>query len=385
MSYLRGDLPQALEAYADAGAQFDALGITSVDLVLDQATSYLAGGLADDALAVAEQALVARPLLARERADLLVSVAESALAAGDWSRAASAADEGAALMRAQSRHAPSLEADLFAITARDRAGTARRSAAAPRRAAGRTGCARPRCRSCAQALLLGARLARDVRSARAAALADEWLDEASASRRARTHAVRALGWLALAQRRDAAGDSRRRAAGVRPRPPGARRAPGDPRQPGAARGDVGPRRRARRARHPDGPGVGRQPPPAPVVRALARQRARGAVGRRRRTTRRRPPTSPPCAPSTSVLAEARAEGERTDQLQARVTRLEQSVRRRLLHARGTGETAAVARRRRAPRRAAPRTTPCWSSWPRSTASLPRPRRRARPRPPPARR
>ena len=122
MSYLRGDLPQALEAYADAGAQFDALGITSVDLVLDQATSYLAGGLADDALAVAEQALIARPLLARERADLLVSVAESALAARDWPRAASAADEGSALMRAQSRHAPSLEADLFAIAARTELG-----------------------------------------------------------------------------------------------------------------------------------------------------------------------------------------------------------------------------------------------------------------------
>ncbi len=41
------------------------------------------------------------------------------------------------------------------------------------------------------------------------------------------------------------------------------------------------------------------------------------------------------------LAQARAQGERTDQLQARVTRLEQSMRQRLLHARGTGETASA--------------------------------------------
>ncbi len=206
VSYLRGDLPQALEAYADAGAQFDALGITSVDLVLDQATSYLAGGLADDALAVAEQALAARPLLARERADLLVSVAESALAARDWARAASAADEGAALMRAQSRHVPSLEADLFAIAARIEQG----QPAGPLLRRAERLVHRMREASMpqlAQALLLGARLARDVRSARAAALADQWLEEASASRHARTHAVRALGWLALAQRRDAAGDA----------------------------------------------------------------------------------------------------------------------------------------------------------------------------------
>jgi hypothetical protein len=40
------------------------------------------------------------------------------------------------------------------------------------------------------------------------------------------------------------------------------------------------------------------------------------------------------------LAEARASGEPTERLQSRVTRLEQSVRQRLLHTRGTGATAA---------------------------------------------
>ena len=217
VSYLRGDLPQALEAYADAGAQFDALGITSVDLVLDQATSYLAGGLADDALAVAEQALAARPLLARERADLLVSVAESALAAGDWPRAASAADEGSALMRAQSRHAPSLEADLFAIAARAEQGQPagpllRRAERLVHRMREAVDAAARRRRCCWGRGWRGT-CARPAR----AALADEWLDEASASRRC-PHPRRPRAGLARAGAAPRRRRGRRRgAAGVRPR------------------------------------------------------------------------------------------------------------------------------------------------------------------------
>ena len=104
------------------GAFFDSRGMTNVDLVLDQVAAYLSGGLAQDALAVVESALVARPLQPREEADLLVAVAGAALAADDWDRAVSAADEGSSLLRAQSRHVHRLEADLLSITARDRAG-----------------------------------------------------------------------------------------------------------------------------------------------------------------------------------------------------------------------------------------------------------------------
>ena len=87
--------------------------MTNVDLVLDQVAAYLSGGLAQDALAVVESALVARPLQPREEADLLVAVAGAALAADDWDRAVSAADEGSSLLRAQSRHVHRLEADLL--------------------------------------------------------------------------------------------------------------------------------------------------------------------------------------------------------------------------------------------------------------------------------
>ncbi|MCF6377193.1 CHAT domain-containing protein [Nocardioides KLBMP 9356] len=339
VSYLRGDLPEALEAYADARAQFDALGMTNVDLVLDQATSYLAGGLASDALAVVEQALVARPLLARERADLLVSVAESALAARDWERAASAADEGASLMRAQSRHAPSLEADLFATAARAELGHP--SAALLRRAERVvTRMREARMPQLPQALLLGARLARAVRSPRAAALADAWLDEASGYRRAPHRAVRALGWLALAQRRDAAGDNGGvlracdrglRALDEHQASLGSHELRALMSGHGAALAELGTRTALASG------------DPRHLLQWSERWRANALVV---------PSTAGAQDPETAAdlaalraqhqaLAAARAQGERTDQLQARVTRLEQAVRRRLLNARGSGVTASA--------------------------------------------
>ena len=54
--------------------------------MVDRVDAYLAGGLADDALTVAEEALEARPLLPTERADLLVYLSDAALAAGGAAR-----------------------------------------------------------------------------------------------------------------------------------------------------------------------------------------------------------------------------------------------------------------------------------------------------------
>ena len=186
---------------------FDVSGMTNVDLVLDQVAAYLSGGLAQDALAVVEAALVARPLQPREEADLLVAVAGAALAADDWDRAASAADEGSSLLRAQSRHVHRMEADLLSITARDRAGEPpapllRRAAARRRRGCARRG--RPSCRrpsSSVQVWRAGSG------PARAAGLASDWLAEAADYRRASTGSERALGWLAQARARELAGDS----------------------------------------------------------------------------------------------------------------------------------------------------------------------------------
>lgn len=337
LSFLRGDLPRALELYADASARFDELGITSVDLVLDQATSYLAGGLAGDALTVTEEALVARPLVPRERADLLASVAEAALATRDWARATTAADEAVVLMRAQSRDVGRIEADLFAITARVEAG----APAAPllRRVEGLV----DRMRAAGmpqlpQALLLGARLAGRVRSARAAALADAWLEEASASRRARTRSVRAVGWLAQAQRRSAAGDGGGvmracdrglRALDEHQATLGSHELRAVMTGHGTALAELGTRTAL-------ASGSSRR-----LLQWSERWRANALVVPSA-AAERDPATVADLAALRAQhqqLAEARAKGERTDQLQARVTRLEQSMRQRMLHARGTGETA----------------------------------------------
>ena len=269
LSFLRGDLPRAFELYAEASEGFDTLGITSVDLVHDRATAYLAGGLAGDALAVVEQALVARPLVPRERPDLLVSIAQAALAAGDWQRAISAADEGSALLRAQSRELHRWEADLLAMTARAEAGHP--PAPLLRRVEGLVERLREAARpELPHALLLGARLAGRVRSERAAALADGWLDEASGYRRAGTGSARALGWLALAQRRRSSGDSGGvlRACDLGLRAVDEHRSTLGSQELRAVMSR--PRHPAGRARHPYGPGLGRRPAAPAVVGALAR-------------------------------------------------------------------------------------------------------------------
>ncbi len=337
LAAIRGDLPQALERYADAAKRYDDLGVTNVDLVLDQAAAYLSGGLAHDALAAVEAALVARPLQAREHADLLVAVAEAALAAGDWQRAVSAADEGSALLRAQSRSVRRLEADLLALTARERAG----EPAAPllrRVEKVVVGLREARAPELPHALLLGAGLARRVRSTRADGLATAWLAEAATSRRASTSAVRALGWLAQALLREESGDTRGvlracdlglRALDAHQATLGSQELRAGSSGHGASLAELGTRtalasgdarqllrwsERWRATALTTSAGQGDHDP-----RALADLAALRAQRRR--------------------LDEARAEGAATDGLEARAVRLEQQVRRRLLQARGSGVAA----------------------------------------------
>ena len=339
LAFLRGDLPRALEQYAAAAARFDSLGITNVDLVLDQSAAYLSGGLAQDALAVVESALAARPLQPREHADLLVSVADAALAAGDWDRAGSAADEGSTLMRAQSRRVHRLEADLLAITARDRAGD--RPAPLLRRAQRIVdGMRETRAPQLPHALLLGAGLARRVRSAQAARLGSDWLADAASYRRAPTGSVRALGWLAQARAREAAGDSggvlRACELGLRALDDhqatlGSQELRAGSAGHGAALAELGTRTAM-------SGGDARQ-----LLRWSERWRAT-ALATPARSAGHDPETRADLVALRAQrlrLDEARADGAPTESLEARATRLEQQVRRRLLQERGSGETAAT--------------------------------------------
>ncbi|WP_210438208.1 CHAT domain-containing protein [Nocardioides xinjiangensis] len=328
------DLPVALARYAEAGARYDALAMTSVDLVTDQCDAFLAGGLARDALTVAEQALAARPLHLPERADLLVSLADAALAAGDVERAVTAADEASRLLRGQGRDAHRVRADLLALSGRVRQG--RTSSPLLRRAERLVEQARAvRALELPQVLMLGARIARSVRSARAAALAEAWLAEAASFRHARTSAERALGWLAQAWRAELAGD------------PGAVLRACDR---GLAALDEQRATLGSQELMAVSSGHGAELAELGARTALASRDARRLLRwseRWRATALAAPPASSGHDPQTVAdlaalrtqhkrLAEARAAGEPTDRTEARAARLEQGVRQRLLQARGSG-------------------------------------------------
>jgi tetratricopeptide (TPR) repeat protein len=334
VSFLGGDLPLAFARYADAAGRFEALGVTNHELVVDRCSAYLAGGLADDAARVVEEALVARTLQPRERAELLLAVAEAALAAQDLSRATSAADEAARMLRRQGRHAWWIRAELMAVWARAEAG----APAGPllRRAERLVEAARAAgAAELAEALLVGARLARRVRSPRAAGLADAWLDEAAGYRHGGRSTTRALGWLALALRRERAGD----AAGV------LRACDRGLRALDQHRASLGSQElRALASGH------GAQLAALAVRTALASGDARRLLRwaeRWRATSLALPPATQHHDPATATelaalraqhrrLEEARASGEPTERLERRVVQLEESVRQRLLELPGTG-------------------------------------------------
>jgi tetratricopeptide (TPR) repeat protein len=334
LAYVRGDLPQALELYADANARYDAIGLTSVDLVYDRCLAYLAAGLPSDALDVVERSLVVRPLLPREEADLLLAVAEAAVAAGDWARATSAADDASRLLRRQSRHIPRLRADLLALTARAEAGLPaaallRRTERLIARMRDVQGAELP------QALLLGARLAGAVRSPRAAALRAAWLEEAAGFRGHASRRIRVLGWLALAQLRALRGDPGGvlRASHLGLRALDEHRATLGSQELRAASSGHGARLAELGTRTALASGDARQ-----LLRWSERWRASSLTI---------PSTQEDHDPATTAdlaalraqqrrLVEAAAEGIPTDRLQARAARLEQSVRQRMFHLRGSG-------------------------------------------------
>ena len=337
VGFLRGDLPFALEKYAEASALFDALDITSVDLVVDRCDAYLSAGLAPDALRVVEDALAARPLQGREQANLLVAVAEAALAAGDWQRAATAADEASRLLRRQSREVHRLRADLRSITARLEAGEpsarllprAERLVDASRQA---------RVAELPQALLLGARVASGVRSQRAAALATAWWEEAAQFRHRGTGLVRALGWLALARARDAAGDTggvlRACDRGLEALDEhratlGSQELRAVVSSHGAALAELGTRTAL-------ASGDSRR-----LLRWAERWRAAALTVPPARTDHDEQTTADLAAlrAQRRQLADARAAGDPTERIEARASRLEQAVRQRMLRVRGSGETA----------------------------------------------
>ncbi|MGF9756796.1 CHAT domain-containing protein [Microvirga sp. 0TCS3.31] len=339
LAFLEGDLPRALEAYADASDRFDALDMTSVDLVYDRCSVYLAAGMPADALEVVERALDARPLIDVEQADLRLALAGAAAAAGDWARARSAADTACRLFRSQGRERHWIRAELYAISSRAEE-TARPSRLLDRLEALVVAAREAAAPELPQALLLGARVGTRVRGTRAESLVDQWLEEAAAFRSAPTGPTRALGWLAVARRRDTAGDV---GGALRACERGLQTL--DAHQ--ATLGSL--ELRAGSAGH--GADLAELGTRAAVTSGDSRQLLRWSE-RWRATALATPAGRTGHDSQTRAdlvalraqrlrLEEARATGSLTDALEARAARLEQQVRRRLLQERGTGETAQV--------------------------------------------
>jgi tetratricopeptide (TPR) repeat protein len=330
------DLPLALARYAEASARYEAIGTTSVDLVTDRADAFLAGGLASDALVVCQEA-AAGSLLPTERADLLVSLAGAALAAGDPEQAADAAQEASRLLRSQGRDTHRVRADLVALSARAR-GRLPAARLVPR-AEKLVGAARStQAPELPQVLMLAAQLGLSVRSTRAARLSEAWLSEAASSRHAATAAERALGWLAQARRSQLAGEqgSILRACDRGLSALEERRATFGSQELRALSSAHGTELAELGTRTALQSGDARR-----LLRWSERWRATSLALTSTAPGHDAATTSDLAAlrAQHQRLAEARAEGAPTERMEERAARLEKDVRQRLLQARGTAEAS----------------------------------------------
>ncbi len=204
---IRGDLPEALGYFDEAGHRYDALGETNPDLAIDRCSALLAAGLAGEAAREADAALSRMAPgggIAFKRAELLFAAATAALAAGDTAAAEERARHAHRLFRTQGRAVWTARADLVLAQARYAAGDRSTNLlrcterVAARLEASRAGEA-PR------AQLLAGRVALSLGCI---TKADRYLERAGRSRRRKPPLTRSVAWLARALQADARGDAR---------------------------------------------------------------------------------------------------------------------------------------------------------------------------------
>ncbi|HEY2285450.1 MAG TPA: CHAT domain-containing protein [Streptosporangiaceae bacterium] len=207
-AFRAGDLPGALRHLDAAGHRFQALGTSMPELSLDRCGVLLAAGLARDALAEADRAIARldrRHGAATRRAELLLSAARAALAAGDPAVAADRAAHAGRLFAAQRRDWWSAHSRLLLLQARLAAGPVT-GALAPDAARTAERLAALGSPESAQARLLAGRAAL-ARGSRAEA--GRQLAIAARDRRRGPPLTRASGWLAQALLAESAGQDRR--------------------------------------------------------------------------------------------------------------------------------------------------------------------------------
>ena len=203
VTYLKGDLPRTLAMLNKAAVLFDEAGGRTADLIIDQCTAYLAAGLLPEATDTIETALAEHVWIAKEQAELLITRAQVALAAGDYERAEKAASRAARALEGQGRAWFAARAEVVALTARH--ARSQRISPALRRdvLALAEKSRRLRMPEHTQALLLAATIveAHDPQTA------DDLLKEAERAKRHDAALTRAQGWLAAARRKALAGQS----------------------------------------------------------------------------------------------------------------------------------------------------------------------------------
>jgi tetratricopeptide (TPR) repeat protein len=208
VAFRSGDLPAALSCLDEAGRRYTLLAVQKPDLAIDRCSVLLAAGLPADALRETDAAADSFPRSgqATKKAELLLSAAKAALAAGEPGLAATRARLALPMFTAQGRRWWGAHAGLLLLQARyaSRPPSARLLRQAAQVAADLDVLESS---EAVQARLLAGRLASAL--GRPAA-ADEHLTAAARNRRRRVTALaRAQGWLAEALRAEAAGDRRR--------------------------------------------------------------------------------------------------------------------------------------------------------------------------------
>jgi tetratricopeptide (TPR) repeat protein len=207
MALIRGDLPEALTYFDEAGNRYDALGETNLDLAIDRCLALLDAGLAGEAAQETDTALSRlRPKggIGFRQAELLLAAATAALAAGRPDDARQRARQ--ALRQFQRQRRSLWEARASLVLAKARYATGEHSPALLRYAeevAARLETAR------ADAAMDAHMLAGRIALSRGSLIgADQHLERAARSRRHGPPLPRSVAWLARALQADARGDAR---------------------------------------------------------------------------------------------------------------------------------------------------------------------------------
>ncbi len=153
----RGDLPRALEVFSRAHPESVSDGRLRLTLVTDKCEAFVAAGLVPEAVSTFEESLAAVDLPEGARSDMQYSLASLRLASGDAAAALPAAAEACEAFRRQGRDWFELRARLLLVRARHETGQRRGLAVAAREVARRLD--EERAVEAPAALILAARLA----------------------------------------------------------------------------------------------------------------------------------------------------------------------------------------------------------------------------------